>query len=89
MKKYHAAFVPTLLRAYLDSSTENRSLILPCRIIALQGLLNATVLLELDKSSFLALKPVVVSVLSSAADNPSSELRQAAMDTRNAWFTYT
>lgn len=63
--------------------------VLPCKILALQGLINATVFLEYAKSTLLALKPVVVSLLSSAADDPSSALRQAAMDTRNAWYTLT
>jgi len=81
--------VPSLLHAYADSCTGNPVLVLPCKILALQGLLNATVFLEQAKSTLLALKPVVVSVLSSAADDPTSALRMAAVDTRNAWFTLT
>lgn len=64
-------------------------IVLPCKMLALQGLVNATVFLEHAKSTLLALKPVVVSVLSSAADDPSSALRQATMDIRNAWYTLT
>ena len=87
--KYNSTLVPSLLHAYSDSCMENPMLVLPCKMLALQGLLNATEFLEQAKSTLLALKPVVVSVLSSAADNPSSALRQAAMDTRNAWYTLT
>lgn len=62
-------------------------MLLPCKILALQGLVNAISFLEHAKSTLLALKPVVVSVLSSDADNSSSAIRQAAMDTRNTWYT--
>lgn len=64
-------------------------MVLPCKMLALQGLVNATVFLENTRGTLVALKPVVVSVLSTAADDPSSALRQAAMDTRNAWYTIT
>lgn len=81
--------MPSLLHAYTDSFPDNPMLVLPCKMLALQGLLNATEFLEQAKTTLLALKPVVVSVLSSAADDPSFALRQTAMDTRNAWFTLT
>lgn len=89
MEKYNSTLVPSLLHAYTDSFIENPMLVLPCKVLALQGLLNATVFLEQAKNTLLAFKPVVVSVLSSAADDTSSVLRRAAMETRNAWFTLT
>jgi hypothetical protein len=61
-------------------------LVLPCKMLALQGLLNATHYFKPLKKSLLSIKPAVVSVLSSAAEHPSSALRQTAVDARNAWF---
>jgi hypothetical protein len=55
-------------------------------MLALQGLLNATHYFKPLKKSLLSIKPAVVSVLSSAAEHPSSALRQTAVDARNAWF---
>jgi hypothetical protein len=85
--KYNSTLVPSLLHAYNDSFAKNPMMSAPCKILALQGLVNAISFLEHAKSTLLALKPVVVSVLSSDTDNSSSIIRQAAIDTRNAWYT--
>lgn len=86
MAKYNSTLVPSLLHAYTDSFGKDPMMLLPCKMLALQGLVNAISFMEHSKSTLLALKPVVVSVLSSDADNSSSAIRQAAMDTRNAWY---
>ena len=71
-----------LLRAFALSDA---SLDIGSKLLALQGL-EALALMD-GGSEVLSIKSAVLSVLGAAINHPSSLLRQAAVDVRNAWYT--
>jgi hypothetical protein len=79
-------FVVTgLMRAYAVTVDSDPVSEIACKLLALQGL--ATVIrIEGAKETLQAVQKAVVSLLSAAMNHPSSLLRHAAVDARNAWF---
>jgi hypothetical protein len=79
-------FVVTgLMRAYAVTVDSDPVSEITCKLLALQGL--ATVIrIEGAKGTLQALQKAVVSLLSAAMNHPSSLLRHAAVEARNAWF---
>ena len=70
------------MRAYALSDA---SVAIGSKLLALQGL-EALALID-GGNEVVAIKSAVLSVLGAAVDHPSSLLRQAAVDVRNAWYT--
>lgn len=71
-----------LLRAYAVSDISSD---IGCKLLALQGL-ESLALMD-GSSEVVGIKTAVLSVLGAAINHPSSLLRQAAVDVRNAWHT--
>lgn len=73
--------VAGLLRAYAVASPETE---IGCKLVVLQAL-QELAHLEGAKSTVMAVKPAVLSILSSAMNQKSGLLRSTAVDVRNAW----
>jgi hypothetical protein len=59
------------------------------KLLALQ-VLESVAALQLggiDRDDRAALRPAVIAILSGAMNHPSSLIRQASVDVRNAWYT--
>lgn len=79
-------FVVTgLMRAYAVTFDSDPVSEITCKLLALQGLANV-IRIEGAKGTLQALQKAVVSLLSAAMNHPSSLLRHAAVEARNAWF---
>jgi hypothetical protein len=77
--------VTGLMRAYAVTVDSDPVPEITCKLLALQGL--ATVIrIEGAKETLQAVQKAVVSLLSAAMNHPSSLLRHAAVEARNAWF---
>jgi hypothetical protein len=74
--------VKGLLRAYASSDPTTE---VSCKLLALQAL-EGMAHLDGAKDTTAAIQAAVVSILVAATNHPSSLLRQAAVDVRNAWF---
>jgi hypothetical protein len=79
-------FVVTgLMRAYAVTVDSDPVSEITCKLLALQGLA-AVIRIEGAKETLQAVQKAVVSLLSAAMNHPSSLLRHAAVEARNAWF---
>lgn len=77
--------VTGLMRAYAATTGVEPTAEIACKLLALQGLANVT-LIKGSRDTLRVVQKAVVSILSAAMNHPSSILRRAAIEARNAWF---
>ena len=79
------SIVMALMRAYAGTADAEPVSEVACKLLALQGLAAVT-LIGGARDTLQVVQRAVVSLLGAAMNHPSSILRHAAVDARNAWF---
>jgi hypothetical protein len=77
--------VTSIMRLYATSLGLTSDLEITSKLLALQAL-EATANTNIAIDTLAILKPAVVSILEGAMNDPSSMLRQAAVEVRNSWY---
>lgn len=78
-------FVTGTLRAYATAGSLEQKSEVACKLLALQAL-EAISQIGTSPDGLKAVRPAVVSLLGTATNHPSSMLRLAAVEVRNAWL---